>query len=42
MHPDPFSAPYAPLFAALIGWARIRYGYDDHFQGGLLGLSLGW
>ena len=30
------------LSAATIGWARIHSGYDDHFQGGPLELSLGW
>lgn len=30
------------LSAALIGWVHIRGGYDDRFQGGMLGLSLGW
>jgi len=41
-HPGPFSAPGVPSSAALTGWARIRGGYDDRFQGGTLGLSLGW
>ena len=31
-----------PPFTARIGLAQIHGGYNDHFQGGLLGLSLGW
>lgn len=27
---------------ALMGWLRIHGGYNDHFRGGPLGLSLGW
>ncbi len=30
------------LSAVLIGWVQIHEGYNDHFQGGLLGHSLGW
>jgi len=38
----PLFCAWCSLFAALTGWARIRGGYDDRFQGGMLGLSLGW
>jgi hypothetical protein len=41
-HPGPFSVSCVPSSAAFTGWARIRGGYDDRFQGGMLGLSLGW
>jgi len=41
-HPGPFSAPGVPSSADLTDWARIRGGYDDRFQSGMLGLSLGW
>ena len=37
-----FFCALCSLSAASMGWLRIHGGYDDHFRGGPLGLSLGW
>ena len=38
----PLCCALCSFSVALIDRVRIRSGYNDHFQGGLLGLSLGW